>query len=139
MLFTLDFTVPANTTAQNPAKTEIEIEGGMLLYVSVLVPYGHNAMAGMRIEYGEAPLVPGRKDQWLKGNGETITTWEFWPLPEKTTKLRVLGYNNSTKHDHTFYIRFVTIPKQMAKLILVSGRTSSALFNFLNKVVGVEE
>lgn len=108
MLWTIDFTIPANTPRENPVEASLTVEGDVITWVSILIPSGHFALAGMKILYGNKPLIPEEVDMWIKGNNETLQWEDYIPLPERETTLRFMGYNLDTDNDHTFYVRIVT-------------------------------
>jgi len=64
--------------------------------------------------YGETQLFPEKRDTWLTGDNETIEWQEYFKLPDNPTRLRLEGYNESTRYSHTFIIRLVTLPEWIA-------------------------
>jgi len=100
--------VPQKITERGEVREEIEIEGEMLRKVSVLIPFGHKALTGLRIRYGAKPLVPFHVEGWLQGDGETLEFDVMWPLPESPCTLIVEAYNEDMCYDHSFYLRLVT-------------------------------
>ena len=92
----------------------MEIREGVIVRWLVLIPAGMHALAGMRILYGIEQLFPKQKDTWLKGEDESIVVDEWWDLIEQPITLRVQGYNLDDTYDHTFYIRIVVLPREVA-------------------------
>jgi len=108
MIWTTSITIPPNTPSTSPVEQSFTIKGDYLVGVSVLIPAGHHAVAGLRIYYGNRQIIPANEDGWLRGDDESLYWSENMKLPEPETTLRILGYNDSTNYDHTFYIRFIT-------------------------------
>ena len=110
----LDLEIPKSTPEGEPVEKSIEIREGVIVKWLVLIPAGHHALAGMRVLYGIEQIFPRQKDTWLKGEDEPIAVDEFWDLVEQPVTLRVQGYNLDDTHDHTFYIRIVALPREVA-------------------------
>ena len=112
--YTLDLKIPKNTLKDLPIEHPLKIDEGVITRVSVLIPAGHHALAGMRILYGIRHFFPAGEDQWLSGEDESVIADEFWDLPEQPCTLRVQGFNIDDTYDHTFYIRITALPREAA-------------------------
>jgi len=107
-IYTVTFTIPANTPSTNPTTSEVEIEGYVLEKISILIPSGHQALAHMRVKYGIKNIVPFEEEQWLEGDNESITFEPWWILPETPCRIVLEGYNEDDTYSHSFYVRFTT-------------------------------
>ena len=68
----------------------------------------------MRILYGLDPLLPAHADAWIRGEDESLSLDEWWDLVEQPITLRVQGWNEDDTYDHTFFIRIVVLPREVA-------------------------
>jgi len=107
-VFTYVLTIPPAIAEPGRAEIEAEIEGTVLRRVSVLIPSGHQALAGMRIRYGARSILPIGENSWLSGDNESLTFELHWPLPESPCTLIIEGRNDDMCYPHSFYIRIET-------------------------------
>jgi len=108
-IYTLDFTVMANTPKTSPAEETIEVEGRFLTRLSIFIPRGHHALTGLTLFYGLEQIFPKPSGTWLKGNDEVFEARLNWRLPLWETKLTFRAYNEDEVYDHTFYSRVETV------------------------------
>ena len=108
MIYTFVITVPAKTSLDAPLTQRITVKGEILTQVSLLIPPGHMALAGLQIYYGDKQLIPANEGSWLMGDGESISWPEYIELPEPETTLIVKAYNDDEVYSHTFYLRIIT-------------------------------
>ena len=111
-IYVFDFSIPPSTPS---VKQNLEVEGEVLSKLYILIPSGHNALAGMRIMYGEQQLLPSVHDTYFKGNN---VPYEFEPLlrlPSSPCTLTYEGYNNDPDNQHTFYTIIETRSEEEAK------------------------
>jgi len=114
--YVVDITAPANTPADAPVTKEIEIEEGTIAKVMILIPAGHHCLAGLQIFYGIDQFFPKRTGEWLRGEDESLTFEEYWEPPEKPYKITLKAMNEDEVWEHTFYVRFVVLPRELANL-----------------------
>ena len=130
--YTLDLKISKNTPEISPVEQRLKIHEGVIVRWLIYIPSGHHALAHMRILYGLDQILPYKKDTWLRGEDETLNLDDWWDPPEQPYELRVQGYNLDDTYDHTFYIRVVALPREVAlahKLYLERlGREISAAF-----------
>jgi len=121
-IYVTKLTVPANTPEDSPAEVKLTVMKGVLTYVSVLIPYGHHALAGLRINYGDLQIIPHNEGEWIRGDGETLAWSDYEPIPHRNTPLRIQGYNEDDTYAHTFYIRLVVVPEKYLMPIELMNR-----------------
>jgi len=113
MLFTFSITAPANTDKTNPVKQRLELYPGYITKISVLIPRNHQCLAHLAIYYGETQIMPWGEDQYIEGDGETITWDPDFLLPSKPAVLEARAWNEDEYYDHTFYMRFWIKPRKV--------------------------
>ncbi|RLC76454.1 MAG: hypothetical protein DRJ03_28635 [Chloroflexi bacterium] len=101
-------TIPANTPQTSPVFKEIEIEGDILVGFYKLIPPGWQALAHFRIFYGLEQLHPANEDAWDTGDDVAEFVPLNWKMPERKIQLRIEGYNEDVKYEHTVYLWFRT-------------------------------
>jgi len=121
-IYTAVLTIPANTPKDDPRKTQVELKRAVLTEISIRIPAGHHALTGIRILYGDLQLFPEEVGTWLQGDDEVIDWQEYFELPDDPTRLRIEGYNEDDTYEHSFYLRFATLPKRVAAPWLAIAR-----------------
>jgi len=107
-VYVAKITIPANTPSSNPVETTVTVEGDVITKIIVLIPAGVRALAGISIFYGIKQYFPREEDTWITGDNESIPFDVYISLPESPCQLKIKGYNDDTKYQHTFYLRLVT-------------------------------
>ena len=99
--------VDPSTPAGSPKKVRVELPQGILSEVKILIPPGHQALAGVRIKYGLEVIVPWHQDDWIRGDFIVITDTPGYPLPNEPSEVTVEAYNEDDTYPHCFYLYFV--------------------------------
>jgi len=105
MLFTFSIEAPKNTPKENPVKKTLKLHAGVITKISILIPVGHAALARLAIYDGETQIIPWGEDQWIEGDGETITWEPDYVLSSEPARLEARAWNKDEEYAHTFYIR----------------------------------
>jgi len=113
VLYSFKFTVPKQTSKQDPAKLNVTIHKGVVKTVRIVIPFGHMAKAGMQIRYGETVVLPVGSENWIYGNNEIIEDEWFWEIDKRSETFTLVGYNESDSYDHTFIVRFLVVPPEI--------------------------
>jgi len=113
-IYTAKLTIPANTPRDSPVSVSVSLEKAVLTRIFIRIPPGHEALAGLRVKYGRLQLWPEESDTWLSGDDETLAWDEYFELPHDPTTLTLEGYNEDDKYEHSFLVRFTTLPKPIA-------------------------
>jgi len=113
-IYTIKLTIPANTSKDAPVSTSVKLARAVLTRISIRIPAGHHAFAGLRILYGHLQLWPEETDTWISGDDEALEWNEYFELPDDPTRLTLEGYNEDDTYEHSFYVRMMTLPKAIA-------------------------
>jgi len=132
-IYTAKLTIPANTPRDSPVSVSVSLEKAVLVRISIRIPPGHEALAGLRIKYGRLQLWPEEPDTWLSGDDEAITWDEYFVLPDDPTRLILEGYNEDDTYEHSFLVRFMTLPKAIAYPWMAVNR----FVRMLSKLIGL--
>lgn len=98
---------PSSTT-----RTPVRLKPGVLTKVIVLIPYGHKALAKLRLLRGETQVIPD--EGWIMGNGETLEWSEMIDIEtEEVWQAEVV--NDDTRWPHCFYIRLEIQHRSVAR------------------------
>jgi len=147
-LYKITFTIPANTPKSNPYVRKIKINEEFLQRIYIRIPYGHKATAHMHIRYGldlfapqptEIILPDGTiekqkiEDLWIEGDNEVLDFPVHYCAPETPWEITLEGYNESSLHDHSFYVYIVAVPKKVALPYLIMEE----FVNIFKRLIGV--
>ena len=136
MLFTFSITAPANTPKTSPVKQPLKLRAGYVTKISVLIPPGHAALAHLAIFDGETQIMPWGEEQWLEGDGETVTWEPDYQLPSEPAKLEARAWNEDDTFPHTFYVRvWVNTTRVKPRWDLIE-QGSEAMARFVKRVLG---
>jgi len=113
-LYVATLTIPAGTPSNSPVTSTVTLYEEVLEQIIILIPPGHYALAGLRIYYGDEQLIPKPSGSWLRGDNVVIPVKMRWKLPERPTVLRLEGYNEDVKYQHSFYLYIVTSSEEEA-------------------------
>jgi len=113
-VYIVDFRIPPRTTKLAPIKRKLEIEERVITKLMIFIPPGVWGLAGIQIFYGIDQFVPEPRGGWIVGSGESITVDVFWSAPEKPYTITILGYNEDDTYSHTYYIRIIAQPEEVA-------------------------
>jgi len=122
MIYSIKFTVPANTSKTKPKKQIIELKKGVITRLFIQIPYGHFGLTGLRILYGNLQLWPEEVDTWFIGDDIVLNFDEYFELPADPTKLTLVGYNEDEELDHSFIIHIAVLPKIIAGWAIAISR-----------------
>jgi len=136
MLFTFSITAPANTPKTSPVKKTLKLRKGVITKISVLIPPGHAALGHLAILHGETQIMPWGEDQYLEGDGETITWEPDYELPSEPAVLEARAWNEDTAYEHTFYIRMWVKPTKAVPRWDIIEAGSEAIKRFVKRVLG---
>jgi len=100
--------IPKETPKDSPKETTLTVEGDLLTELLVKGRPGNLGYAGVRLQFGQAPLIPDSLDQWLHSWGERKKGRCRFKIPGGRTDLKLLAYNESTNHDHRFDVTVQT-------------------------------
>jgi len=105
--------IPANTPKTSPLKQKLEFVRGVLTELRVMIPDGHHGLAHFQLWDGGNPLVPYQAEQSVCGNDETIRIEVYKEFVTPPYELMALGWNEDTKYEHSFYLRFQLLPREL--------------------------
>jgi len=138
MLYQIRLTVPAGTQREQAVKKAIEVEEPILFYVGVKFPPGPADLVYVAVFYGKLQILPSKRGEWISGDSEVVWDYPLLPLPDKPTKLTIMGYAPNTTFTHTVLIRLIALPKAYLVWMIAISRLAQAFKQFL-KLVGLPE
>jgi len=113
-IYQFDLKIPADTPEEEPFEVEAEIEEEVLVRGLVIFPPGCRGMVYSKIMYGQLQIAPRPFGSAFKGDGVVIP-FELWRvLPDRPTKLRLLGWSPGTSYDHTITYYLIALPYWVA-------------------------
>jgi len=134
--YVFKLSVPAKTPKENPVTARLRIEEGAISKVLILIPPGHQALAGLQLWYGLEQIFPRPPGSWLVGEDESIAFDELWIPPEEPYYIIVKGYNEDDTYAHAFYIRVVVMPREIANVALTIRRMGMRILRAIRELGG---
>lgn len=101
--YPLEITVPEGTTPGNPLRTSVTLENNYLRDVEIVVPPGHVALTGLRVNMSGQQVIPWGNNSWIKADNYVRVFDVNTEIGIKTVS--VDAYNTDFVA-HTFYVRF---------------------------------
>jgi len=122
MLYQKTLKIPANTPAEKPYEEAILIKHPVISRLYVFFPAGCMMLAHVAIFYGDMQIWPAKEGEWCAGDNIVIQDEPYLEMPERWTKLRLVGWNEDPTWDLpvTFYI--IAQPRIIAMIGLAVAR-----------------
>jgi len=127
VLFTAEFTIPANTLKASPASQLLYVDQGIVTEFMVYPRPGHAGLAHMIILYHEHQVAPSIEDMDLCGDTYPVDWNDNLPLDQPPYELRLVGWNDDDTYPHTFYVAVAILREQQT----VKGSLATTISNAL--------
>jgi len=114
----------------------LKLHAGVITKISVLIPTGHCALAHLAIYDGETQIMPWGEDQWIEGDGETITWEPDYELPSEPARLEARAWNKDDTNDHRFYIRIWIKPAPITPRWNLIEKAASDVSRLVDRLLG---
>jgi hypothetical protein len=111
MLYSFDFTIPANTTEASPTVSYEKLIIGEIKKVIMQIPAGHSGLTHIKVFDGETQLYPANNQKDITGDDIIIEFDENYKLESPST-LKFIGWNDDTLYSHSIYTHIVIFPKK---------------------------
>jgi hypothetical protein len=111
MFYAWDITVPADTKEDNPVTKILQLSHGVISHVSIKFPSGCHGMVKVRLQKYDTNLLPLNRDDWITGDGETVSTAEYYELETRPYDIKLIACSPNTSYDHTITVRITVLPK----------------------------
>jgi len=105
MQYDFAITIPANTPAESPLETELQLTAGVLHAVWIEFPPGCAGLAHVQIRQPEATFLPSNPDGSFAGDSCVIPIMEYKPLISGLDLLKCFAWNLDDTYPHTVTIR----------------------------------
>ena len=115
MLYEIDVTSPANTSAAAPTEVLARLNKGVITQVGVQIPNGCMGLARAQVWRADHQLWPTTPGAYFKGDGAVIQWPEDYELADEPLSLRLRVWNLDDTYAHTLTFRFATITLQAAE------------------------
>ncbi len=111
MKTTVEITALKNTPIVAPVLTNYSLPGQKLRHISVGIPPGHAALAGIQISVpGYGVIIPGQSSNvsYIRGENDRIEFEFDINLDPPRNTIQIATYNNDVSLDHTFILNIDT-------------------------------
>ena len=116
--YSMVFTIPKNTSENDPYEQKLQISSGILHQVSVVIPPGHAGLTGCALDIGLHQIAPTNQNEWFKGDDTRWMYPEYIEIPPGEHELNLRGYNTDDTYDHSFILGVGILPVQIYNAIL---------------------
>ena len=111
MIFTLDFTIPQNTSAENPQHDTLDVCRGLIYRVEFQFPAGCAGLAYVAAYDGGHQLYPSSIGEFFHTDNFTIAFDDLYLKLVQPWQLDFYGYNLDDTYPHTIYCRIGMVDK----------------------------
>lgn len=132
MRFSYDLTIPAGTTAADPAETEARLARGTLFHAEIAFPPGPNDLVSVVVKDALLQILPANPEASFSWDDYTHAVDLDYELGRQGHTLTLVGWSPSCEFAHTITFRFDVRPaseagergviEQLARLIGLPGR-----------------
>lgn len=95
--------VPASTPVASPALTDVSFQDGIVQWIEVDVPSGHNRLTGLQVLAAHGQAIPYTAGEFLVVSARELH-YDITGFID-TGSFQANAYNTDV-YDHTFYLRF---------------------------------
>jgi hypothetical protein len=130
--YTIELSVPANTTTTNPARASVQVAPGTLVQSTVQLPYPSAGQVHTWAERGGHQIVPSNRGASLRGNDTVFVVPESLEISEHPLIIDVYGANDDDAFAHLAIWHFDLLP-----LAESQQSRSPGLLDGLRRALGV--
>lgn len=139
MLFQAKFTIPKNTTEQDPKTQDLKIAHGIITEFKVRPRPGHAGLAHVVILYHEHQIVPSTQGMSLYGDSWPIDWGDYYECYQPPYVLKLKGWNDDDTFSHTFDIFVAILPRKAIVATSIVDALKNMWNMFFPKLVKVTE
>ncbi len=110
MRYTVEVTLPANTSRTLPVSSAVNVAPGVLTQVAIQFPPGSAGLAGARVTRWGRQIVPATTDAWLIGDDEIHTLPESLDVLTSPYELTCVAYNDDDLFAHVVIFHLDVVP-----------------------------
>lgn len=133
MQYDFAITIPANTPADAPQETELQLTAGILHSVWIEFPPGCAGLAHVRIGQPEANFLPSNPDGSFAGDSCVIPIMEYKELISGADLLKAFCWNLDDTYPHTVTIRLGVL---LADQLVAEDKSLSLIQRIYNRIFG---
>jgi len=135
MLFKINHSVPANTTALNPDWQKLKIAQGTIVEWMVHMPEECADLMQFRVERNKAHIFPFTGSVWMYGMFEPTVIKDNLPIDAAPYVLDIYAFNLDDSYSHEYNIHVNIEP---AKPVTVPEEGVEGIWERLKGIVGVD-
>ena len=139
MIFTIDLTIPKNTSSSSPYKEPLIISSGLIYRVEFQFPPGCAGLAGLVVADGGFQIWPSTPGKWFVTDNYVIAFDDLYEKEQPPFVLDFWGYNLDETYDHTIYCRIGIADKQIYKARFLPNVAYELMTEELNKAEAERE
>ena len=128
MLFETSITIPKSTASTAPTTVMLKVAHGIITKIMVRPRPGHAALAHCVILHHEHQIAPSTEGMDFAGDTFPIDWEEYYECYQPPYELKVKGWNEDDKYEHTFDIFVAILPRKG----IIATAVSDAIANILS-------
>ncbi len=105
MIYSKEFTLPANTAIASPRHATILVSKGLVYRVEFQFPAGCAGLAGLIVSDGGFQIWPSSLGEWFVGDDQVIAFDDMYLKSSEPWQFDLWGFNLDDTYPHTLYIR----------------------------------
>lgn len=133
MQYDFAITIPANTPADAPQETELQLTAGILHSVWIEFPPGCAGLAHVQIKQPEANFLPSNPDGSFAGDSCVIPIVEYKELISGGDLLKAFAWNLDDTYPHTVTIRMGVLLEEQ---LVAEDKSLSLIQRIYNRIFG---
>ena len=139
MIYTIDFTIPKNTSKSSPKHTPLIISRGLVYRVEFQFPAGCAGLAGVIVSDGSFQIWPSSLGQWFHTDNHVIAFDDMYLKYNAPFQFDFWGYNEDETYPHTIYCRIGIADKEIFQARYLPNVAYEMMQAELNKVSAEQE
>lgn len=132
MIFNSIIDTPANTTKNDPLRTDLKCVEGLIYQVEFYFPPGSSGLLGIQIRNQNVSLYPRNRESWFIGDNLRISFPDLYELRLTNNILEIFTYNTDTDYDHQIQVSIGIVAHEEFISHFLPGRSVRDLIETMN-------
>lgn len=116
MMFKKFYSVPANTTKENPDWQKLTVSKGTIKQWIIFFDPEAADLLHVRVEYHHLQIMPFSGSEWIVGFFTNTPMEDNLKIDEPPYILDIFAYNEDDTHPHEYYVHPIIIPEEPLKI-----------------------
>lgn len=104
MIYSVELTIPANTTTASPAEADLAVAWGVVTQLWVRWRWGPGNLCGVKVLRENLQVWPSSGGKWFPSTPGEMTWQDYYNVGDVPFFFTVQGYNLDDTFPHTVYV-----------------------------------